>query len=89
MRLVHAFGEQASKSPVRHRFGNIEHGLAALVPTEVNVGVRVAVELAGAVSAAVVGRAAKARQLAAPAAVYLAAATAMVKLLEVGDSRLF
>ena len=42
IRLVHAFGKQASKSPVRHDLGDVEHGAATLLPSEVNVGLGVA-----------------------------------------------
>ncbi len=61
MGLVDAFGEQAGESPVRHRLSNLTHGTATLIPSEMNVGFGVAVELAGASATNVVGRTGKAR----------------------------
>ena len=89
MRFVHALSEQSGKSPTRYCLGNLKHRLAALIPSEVHIGLRFAVELAGAFSANVVGWAPKARQIAVSVTVYLSPPISVAKLLEVGNSRLF
>ena len=88
MGLVHAFGEQAGESPVRHRLGDLAHDPPTLLPSEVHVGVGIAVELAGTSAANVIGRSSKSRQLIGPVAVDFPPAISGGKLLETVDFRL-
>ena len=87
--LVHAFGEKAGKSPVRHCLGDVAHGPATFFPSEMNVGLGVAVEFAGTSATNVVGQPGKAHQLVVPEAVHLPTPISGGKLLKTGDFRLF
>ena len=54
--LVYTFGEEACKSPVRHRLCDLKHGLLTLLPSEMYIGVGVAVGLESAITAGGIGR---------------------------------